>query len=405
VWKGNVVNREWAAQAPARFKELLGSKAREKLARKKGWPGELAARLELLRRQGLEPEEQAALERAVLTDKYELKLGAWAVTPESLAKEPAKALALLEGKLPELWQEVSGETWLAQAAADWRAYWPRVDALGCGTSKEKSLPWIIGPTEQLTARATELLGKYCGSKDAKLDALWQKGDWRTAQCVALCAADGAQLLTERQKQLRAEEEEKEKRLQADLQWVKTVLHQPSAKEMQQAEAWLRQNDWDALDDPLAEVRLPENLTALAQQPEWRDLAERSDWSYREAVALSIRVSSKEFFRDKASMERERQAEEEARTVEVWKAEVEEAKKKAAENEKQRVLRLNEEQNASARSALKLKVIVYAVAIPLCIYVAIAFYETWMKAGIVEKVFAVVCITAAARFYLTWSNKN
>jgi hypothetical protein len=274
VWKGNVVNREWAAQAPARFKELLGSKAREKLARKKGWPVEVVSALEKLGKAGLPADQQAALEQMVITGSPELKMGDWAVTPESLAKEPEKALALLkskvpqvyeeltqrtwlseaaarwqrsvaieaehrswlwhwactgeaqlintkgeildtsnlppallEGNLPVLWQEMSDDPWLAQAAADWREYWPRVEALGCGTSKEKALPWIIGPREQLTARATELLGRYIGSKKQPVQALWEQSEWGTSQCVALCAADEAQLLTDQDQQLLAEQQQ------------------------------------------------------------------------------------------------------------------------------------------------------------------------------------------------------
>jgi hypothetical protein len=243
--------------------------------------------LEKLGKAGLPADQQAALERVVITGSPELKMGDWAVTPETLAKEPAKAVALLEGKLPELWQEHSGDAWLVAAAERWRKYWPRVEALGCGTSKEKALPWIIGPTEQLTARATELLGRYVGSKEPAVQALWERGDWATAQCVALCVADEAQLLTESEKQL-----------WEDLQWVKGVLGQPSQEEMQQAEKLLRQNDWAALAGILPEVRDPLNREIIKKHTTLGPLLDKEEPAFQKAVALCVYVQGLEFKRQK-----------------------------------------------------------------------------------------------------------
>jgi hypothetical protein len=283
VWKGNVVNREWAAREPEAFLQMLQSKLREKLEQKEGWPGEVVQKLDGLGKAGFGEEERNALGRVMLTGNPSLKLGEWEVTPETLAKAPEKAIALLEGKVPGLYAELTGQTRLSDAAARWQKYWPRVEALGCGTSKEKALPWIIGPTEQLTARATELVGRYVGSKEPAVQVLWERGDWATAQCVALCVADEAQLLTE-----------SEKPLWEDLQWVKGVLGQPSQEEMQQAEKLLRQNDWDALAGILAEVRDPTSQEIVRQHPVLGGIVDKEAHTLREAVALCVYVQGAEF---------------------------------------------------------------------------------------------------------------
>ena len=120
IWKGNVVNRDWAAREPEVFLQMLASKVRGKLERKEGWPGEVVGKLDKLGKAGLGEEERRGLERVVLSGEPGLKIGDWTVTPESLAKEPAKAIALLEGKVPEIYAELTEQTWLAEAAEQWR---------------------------------------------------------------------------------------------------------------------------------------------------------------------------------------------------------------------------------------------------------------------------------------------
>jgi uncharacterized membrane protein YhaH (DUF805 family) len=124
-----------------------------------------------------------------------------------------------------------------------------------------------------------------------VQALWEQGGWATAQCVALCAADESELLSE-----------SEKPLWEDLQWVKGVLGQRRAKEMQQAETWLRQNDWDALVGPMAELRDPLSRDVIQKAHSklgiLLDKVDRKDAEFREAVALCTYVVGSEFKQQK-----------------------------------------------------------------------------------------------------------
>jgi TPR repeat protein len=410
IWKGNLVNRDWAAREPEVFKELVASKVSPKLRGKAGWPTELVRKLELLSAADLAPEQRQALERALLTGDPVLALGNWQLAPGSLSASPKAEVvallegalpeayrevcgeswlaeaarrwrhaqeakgelewlwhwvctgepklrnaeggelqvrhltegmlqgrlpelwrkisgetwlaeaaqrwrqaqeagddrhwlwhwvfnselvlrdasgvrltpasitasvlegslpdlwqrisgerwlveasgrwrqaqevqedrqwlwhwvrtgemkllnahggdlvpanvtpALLEGRLPRLWQQVSGETWLAQAAADWAHQWPQIASLGCGITKEQALPWVLCGRGDLQAKAQELLGRFVGATEPKLQALWAQGRWGIPEYVALCTAPPRLLRTQAGQlyELLAEQEDKD----------------------------------------------------------------------------------------------------------------------------------------------------------------------------------------------------
>ena len=119
MWKGNAVNREWAAREPEQFKALLHNRIRARLEKQNGWPTDLIKRLTEVKAAKLSPGYQAAMERIVITGELRLKIGGWEVTPEALDKEPEKWVVLLESKLPALHQQHTGETWLEKAAGRW----------------------------------------------------------------------------------------------------------------------------------------------------------------------------------------------------------------------------------------------------------------------------------------------
>jgi hypothetical protein len=202
IWRGNVVNREWAACEPEGFKEVLWSQARRKLEGKTGWPMELAVRLDRLRGRKLSPDQLQGLERMALTESLELRVGRWVVTPDSLGREGRQAVGLLESDTPEEHEKLTGQRWLAQAAEDWRKYWPQVEALECGTSRERALPWVVGGRERVRERAQELLTRHAGSPHKALNALWERDELGTAECVALSAAEESWLETAEQRDAR-----------------------------------------------------------------------------------------------------------------------------------------------------------------------------------------------------------
>ena len=195
MWRGNVVNREWAAREPESFQALLGSRVRPKLEKQPGWPVELIKKLIELKAAKLPPEQLAALERVVITGNPQLKIGDWEVTPETLSEHPERAVTVLEGQLPALYQQLTEQAWLLEAAERWLKYWPRVEALGCGTRAEKALPWILGSADALQARVGSIASQYVESSNEALDRLWNTTSWGTAECVAACAADQKELLT------------------------------------------------------------------------------------------------------------------------------------------------------------------------------------------------------------------
>ena len=119
IWKGSVVNREWVGREPEQFQTLLQSRIRPRLEQQPGWPIELVKQLTEVKAAKLSPEYLAAMERIIITGNPQLKIGEWAVTPGKLVANPDKAVALLESKVPSLYQKFTGQTWLAEAAARW----------------------------------------------------------------------------------------------------------------------------------------------------------------------------------------------------------------------------------------------------------------------------------------------
>ncbi len=196
MWKGAIINREWAAREQKEFQALLQSRVRPKLERQPGWPVELIEKLTALKAAKISPEHLAALERVAITGNPQLKVGDWEVTAETLAQHPDRAVTVLESQLPALYQQLTEQAWLMEAAERWVKYWPRVESLGCGTRAEKALPWIIGSPQALRKQAGVIAAQYVGAKNEALNRLWHAGAiWGAAECVAVCAAASSELVT------------------------------------------------------------------------------------------------------------------------------------------------------------------------------------------------------------------
>jgi formylglycine-generating enzyme len=151
--------------------------------------------LNQLRAARLPAPHYAALERILTTNEPRFWLGDWEVTSETIGQKAMEALALLEGKVPAIYKALTGQDWLQERAERWRKYWPRVEALGCGTTKVEALPWVMAKPEYLQTCAREL-GEICvGAADNALSRVWRtEGGWGTAECVVLCAAGRENLL-------------------------------------------------------------------------------------------------------------------------------------------------------------------------------------------------------------------
>ena len=108
MWRGNVVNREWAAREPESFQALLGSRVRPKLEKQPGWPVELIEKLTALKAAKLSPEQLAALERMVLAGDGRLVLGGREVDEALLRGDLKLGAELLSGKLPKLCVQYGG---------------------------------------------------------------------------------------------------------------------------------------------------------------------------------------------------------------------------------------------------------------------------------------------------------
>ncbi len=67
MWRGNVVNREWAAREPKGFQALLQSRVRPKLERQPGWPAELVKQLAGLKASKLSPGQLKSMEWLIIT--------------------------------------------------------------------------------------------------------------------------------------------------------------------------------------------------------------------------------------------------------------------------------------------------------------------------------------------------
>jgi serine/threonine protein kinase len=174
LWKGNVVNREWVARDPEAFKELLASKVSSRLKGKAGWPTELVGKLDKLKAAELAPEQQRAVERVLFSDNPVLRVGDWEVTPESLLARPEEGDSLLRGRLPAVYAEFGGPSWLAEAARRWSQaqeagddrvwlwHWACTGEAECRGPKGERLEWGQASAAQLEGPLPGLWNRLTG---------------------------------------------------------------------------------------------------------------------------------------------------------------------------------------------------------------------------------------------------
>ena len=67
MWKGAIINREWAAREPEAFQALRQSRVRSKLERQPSWPTELVKQLDGLKGLQLSPDQLKSVEWVVIT--------------------------------------------------------------------------------------------------------------------------------------------------------------------------------------------------------------------------------------------------------------------------------------------------------------------------------------------------
>ena len=87
MWKGAIINREWAAREPEAFQALLQSHVRPKWERQPGWPAELVKQLAGLKASKLSPGQLKSMEWLIITGEP-LKTGDQA-EDEALSAPPA----------------------------------------------------------------------------------------------------------------------------------------------------------------------------------------------------------------------------------------------------------------------------------------------------------------------------